>query len=327
MRPSLMQPSRLTRTAFTLVELLVVIAIIGVLVALLLPAVQAAREAARRTQCSNNLKQLGLALHNFHDTYNKLPVGTHDDDNRSFCWRTWILPYVEQTSLYNQMTQNGLWVPPQMGGADNGVNVDSVPSSEVAGVSVLSNLAKTKLSFFMCPSDVLPEKDNDGYYKANYCGNMGPVVGNITSCASAKGSIQDGVLLMANDNTLTWTTSLAAMIDGTSNTIMAGEVSVTENVKAASTGDGRYPIWAGGNNNGSCNGLVGAGATVRFVDVNYFINRKVGAESNSSFGSKHPGGAQFVLGDASVRLLTENIDTLVYRAAGTRNGGEALMLP
>jgi prepilin-type N-terminal cleavage/methylation domain-containing protein len=315
------------RRAFTLVELLVVIAIIGILVALLLPAVQAAREAARRTQCSNNLKQIGLALHNFHDTFQKLPVGTHDDDNKSFGWRTWILPYVEQGPLYNQMVAAGMWVPPQMGGSANGVNVDGVAASEIAGVAAVSNLAKTRLGFYMCPSDILPEKDNDGYAKTNYCGNMGPVVGNITSCASAKGDIQEGVLLMANDNYNTWTTSLATMTDGTSNTIMAGEVSVSENIKPSGLSDSRYPIWAAGNNNGSCNGLVGAGSVLRFVDVNYFINRKVGVESNSSFGSKHPGGAQFVLGDASVRFIPESIDTLVYRAAGTRNGGEALMLP
>lgn len=317
------------RSAFTLVELLVVIAIIGVLVALLLPAVQAAREAARRTQCSNNLKQLGLALHNFHDTYNKLPVGTHDDDNRSFCWRTWILPYMEQTAIYNQMTQAGLWTPPNMGDGANGVNVDSVPASEIPGVTAISDLCKTKLGFYTCPSDILPEKDNDGYFKTNYCGNMGPVVGTITTCASAdaRGDSQQGVLLMSNNNDNTWTTSLAKMIDGTSNTIMAGEVSETANINKLTPNAGAYPIWAGGNNNGGCNGLAGAGATLRFVDINYFINRKTGTESNSSFGSKHPGGAQFVLGDASVRFINESIDSATWRAAGTRDNGEALMLP
>jgi prepilin-type N-terminal cleavage/methylation domain-containing protein len=317
------------RSAFTLVELLVVIAIIGVLVALLLPAVQAAREAARRTQCSNNLKQVGLALHNFHDTYNKLPVGTHDDDNRSFSWRTWILPYMEQTPLYNQMTQAGMWTPPNMGDGANGVNVDTIAASEIAGVSAISDLCKTKLGFYTCPSDTLPEKDNDGYYKTNYCGSMGPVVGTITTCASgdARGDAQQGVLLMSNNNDNTWTSSLAKMIDGTSNTIMAGEVSETANIHKGTPSARAYPIWAGGNNNGSCNGLAGAGSTLRFVDVAYFINRKTGVESDSSFGSKHPGGAQFVLGDASVRFITDSIDSATWRAAGTRDNGEALMLP
>lgn len=318
---------RSVRSAFTLVELLVVIAIIGVLVALLLPAVQAAREAARRTQCSNNLKQLGLALHNFHDTYGKLPVGAHDDDNRSFCWRTWILPFVEQSSLYNQMVGAGMWIPPNMGNGANGVNVDSVPGSEVNGIPALSDLCKTKLTFYTCPSDILPMLDNDGYAKTNYCGNMGPALGTVTGCGSVKGDVQEGVLLFANDNNTTWTTSLAMITDGTSNTIMAGEVTVSENVKPTSLNDARYPIWAGGNNNGSCSGTAAAGATLRFVDVNYFINRKTGAESNSSFGSKHPGGAQFVLADASVRFINESISSEVWRAAGTRNGGEADMLP
>jgi prepilin-type N-terminal cleavage/methylation domain-containing protein len=321
--------SRQRRSAFTLVELLVVIAIIGVLVALLLPAVQAAREAARRSQCSNNLKQLGIAIHMFHDTFHKFPVGTHDDDNRSFCWRTWILPYVEQKSLYDQLVAQGMWVPPQMGGGSNNGNVDSIPGSEVSGNTNLKTLGKTKLGFYNCPSDVLPLYDNDGYAKTSYCGNMGPVVGTPTSCASsnAKGSLQRGVFLMANDNSYTWTTNMASMIDGTSNTIMVGEVSETLNINSKKPSDSRFPIWVGGNNNGGCSGTAGAGATLRFIDLAYYINRRIGNESDSCFGSKHPGGAQFTLGDASVRFVTANVNTTIWRAAGTRDGGESYQLP
>jgi prepilin-type N-terminal cleavage/methylation domain-containing protein len=323
------RPYFLRRTGFTLVELLVVIAIIGVLVALLLPAVQAAREAARRTQCGNNMKQIGIATHNFHDTYNKLPLGAYDDDNDNFGWRTWILPFAEQTPLYTKMVEAGLFVPPNMGGGANGISADSVPGAQIDGVTALSDLCKTaKLNFYMCPSDVLPERNNGNYYKANYCGNIGPVPpGTLNQCAGIKGSAQLGVFLLANDNSNTWTTSLAAITDGTSNTIMVGEVTTSEGVRQSNTGHRAYPIWPGGNQNGGCNGIEGAGAVFRLVDVDYFINRKVGEQSNMSFGSKHPGGAQFVLGDASVRFITDNISTVIYRAAGTRDGGESEQLP
>ena len=122
-----MNPRSHHRRAFTLVELLVVIAIIGILVALLLPAIQAAREAARRTQCSNNIKQIGIALQNFHDTYKKFPPAAGDDDTNEWGWGTYLLSFMEQGVLYDQLSADSgrFWAVPNMGGP-NGVNIDTM---------------------------------------------------------------------------------------------------------------------------------------------------------------------------------------------------------
>lgn len=323
------------RSGFTLIELLVVIAIIAILIALLVPAVQKVRESAARTQCQNNIKQLGLAIHAFHDTYKKFPLGTHDDDNRSFCWRTWILPFIEQDPLYKQMVAAGLWVPPGMGGDTNGVggsalNVDGVATSEISSAGgTIQTLCKAKISVYTCPSDVLTDADNDGYAKTNYCGNIGPAVGTIAGCAStdARGNFQQGVFLHANNNDRTWVTRMASITDGTSNTIFVGEVSDSANVSENNNSDGRFPIWASGNNNGGCNGILNSGAVFRFVDVAYPLNcNKTINESNMSFGSKHTGGANFLFGDGAVRFISDTVDVNIYRGLGTRNGGEPVTL-
>lgn len=321
------------RRAFTLIELLVVIAIIAILIALLVPAVQKVREAAARLQCTNNLKQIGLGIHNFHDTYKKFPVGTHDDDNRSFCWRVWILPYIEQGALYNQMVQAGMWLPPGMGGGANGVNVDGVANSEISSAAAtIQALCKSKIAVYTCPSDILPDFDNDGYAKANYCANVGATtdqagtVFNLTGCAVWRGNQQSGILLHANENNNTFTVNMAGITDGTSNTFLVGEVTQTANITATATNHGMWPIWAAGNNGGGCNGVSGGAAVFRYVDTAYPINLKTTTNSDMCFGSFHTGGANFVLADGSVRFVSETVSTLAYRAAGTRHFGEAISL-
>jgi prepilin-type N-terminal cleavage/methylation domain-containing protein len=367
---------------FTLVELLVVIAIIGILVALLLPAVQAAREAARRNQCQNNLKQLGIGLHNFHDVNKKFPVGTHDDDNRSYCWRTWLLPYIEQEAIYNKMvaqdnsvplnalglsagpavgvTIGGIWVPPDMGGGTNkdylsppttnwSVDNGTDKWTEISGGNAfMVAQGKTVLPGFLCPSDILPIVDNDGFGKTNYVGNMGSLYndGQFNTCAAPNGSVQNGILLVANNNNNTWVVRMNEIIDGTAFTFLVGECTASENVRPNNTGFGGFPIWIAGNNNGGCNGAGHSGSICRHVGANYqngvyysngaavaslshiyTLNRRTGVDSDASFGSQHRGGANFVLCDGSTRFLADTVDIKVYSAAGTRGGQESLALP
>ncbi|ADG67457.1 protein of unknown function DUF1559 [Planctopirus limnophila DSM 3776] len=322
------------RTGFTLIELLVVIAIIAILIALLLPAVQQAREAARRTQCRNNLKQFGLALHNFHDTYNVFPTGMSDDDNRSWGWGAAILPELDQAPLYNLLVADVLYfhrVPVNSSGYLRHANIDGTPANNAAEINgnAAGGAARNTLAAFVCPSDVLPAKDNDGYAKSNYLGNIGGEISTTCADGNWRGNRQTGIFLMSNNNDDTWFTKMRDITDGTSNTAMLGEVSISANVSPTNTGNGNYPLWAGGNNNAGCNGRSSIGGQLRIMDNVLDATTgqglyRINGGSDQGFGSRHTGGAHFLMGDGAVKFLSENIDLTLYRGIGSKNGGETL---
>ena len=334
------------RRAFTLVELLVVIAIIGILVALLLPAIQAAREAARRSQCSNNLKQIGVALHNFHDTYKKFPVGTTDDDGNNIGFRAYLLPFIEQQAMWDELVVGG-YEPMVVTGPHKGMDggactVSGVTYASMGGRNEIQNapanaVGNRALAAYMCPSDILPALDDDGYGKSNYNGCAGPLLGNNWSgCAVWKGQNQTGVLTYDNDNCLTWVWGMADVVDGTSTTFAVGERTVCGWVEPNRIGDNSFPAWIGGNNDGGCNGFDAGGNVLSITDAVFYLNRGLytrqilkidDAESQACFGSQHPGGAQFVMVDGSTHFVNDTIDTVTYANLGNRRDGEVVAFP
>jgi len=311
------------RFAFTLVELLVVIAIIGILIALLLPAVQAAREAARRSQCSNNLKQIGLAVHNYFDTHKIFPSGiidtnpnlnsgTGEAENRNaIAWSALILPFVEQAPLYDQVKSQTFncgrnWA------RDYGGSNDMIPAAEQV------------IPAYNCPSDTMegvnPKRRFDGKSpgKTNYMANSG----------SAAAMDRRGVFWAGSE------IKFRDIRDGTSNTAMVVERTGTTEMGSKSC-DGTFcnwnaGLWIGARPIGSA---VPWHTGVNLTDVCsyggrnavYLINRSTRTWGPSwSNGSDHPGGLQWALCDASVNFVSETIDMLTYRYLRERQDGKVI---
>jgi prepilin-type N-terminal cleavage/methylation domain-containing protein/prepilin-type processing-associated H-X9-DG protein len=315
-----MSPRPIARPAFTLIELLVVIAIIAVLIALLVPAVQKVRESAARTQCANNLKQIGIACHAHHDTYGYLPVnryggysGAPDQygslngwgkNSRDWSFLAMILPFIEQASIYQQ---------------------GNIPKSTFAGSGVVG----ITICIYLCPSDpgalLGPQVENNIYTNdlalalTSYKGVMGsnygwgaydnPGTGPITSPNWADNdpwANGDGIMLACSYMS---PRRFAQITDGTSNTFMVGEDYWDVNT------DGGYS-WAStvGANTGCAIPLNFTPVSGTWVDM-------------YAFRSRHPGGANFVYADASVHYVIDSIALSVYRAMGTIQGGEVASVP
>jgi prepilin-type N-terminal cleavage/methylation domain-containing protein/prepilin-type processing-associated H-X9-DG protein len=337
------------RYAFTLIELLVVIAIIAVLIALLLPAVQSAREAARRAQCTNNLKQIGLALHNYGDTFGAFAPGGISDTGWVGTWWGWtafILPQMEQTPLYNSInfSLQNINQPNGNAAADPQVTVWRTivssylcPSDPSAGSGMVQNLswltqgANWNLLGTQYTAAVTCYIGNWGDMKTGnttfdlYSGESPPGVGPIWGCGGTfRGIFSD----CSNGKS----TALRDITDGTSNTFLMGECSPNMNGSLAwVNGDG---IWASTvvPLNWKCDLKDGAvdqtdGTTCNLSHLNDFTqalhcwrNQTV----NYGFKSYHPGGANFAFCDGSVRFVKQSTSPRVYNALGTKAAGEVV---
>lgn len=270
-------------SAFTLVELLVVIAIIGILVALLLPAVQASREAARRIQCANNLKQLGLAMHNYHDIYKCLPPGfmvvnERGQINGGWAWGVFLMPFIEQSPLQDKLS------------------VTRYTLNEVVSDPALMPLLQTQLSVMKCPSSTVePLRE--------YLGGTGIMVSTANyMCCRGFFRYSGATHLQKRNNGIFYGeshTRFADITDGLSNTIALGERTV---LPMYLNDPKKWPSWCGP---GGLTATKGIGST---VSSSVYDKMNHPADIHL-FSSDHPGGANFCFADGSVHFLAETIES------------------
>jgi len=298
---------------FTLIELLVVIAIIGVLVGLLLPAVQQARESARRSSCTNQLKQLALALHNYANSQKKFPAGTQSANNvtgypTNWCksysanearasWTVLILPFLEQTAMYDSASFDSRFTS----------------SSNVPGLSGNDTLFHRPNPSFWCPSDINSAADSN---RTNYYGVQGG--GATPSCANQGNNrvfYVDGVLIHNKQ------IGFHEITDGTSNVFMLGESKYC--LTPTGRPDGIHTGWASGAK------LDSFGSPYVCAAAKEQINSISGSGGDRDtlnimtrlFGSFHPGGCSFAFADGSVTFISDSISLQIYQQLAGRGDG------
>ena len=301
------------RPAFTLVELLVVIAIIGILVGMLLPAVQMVREAARRTECLNNLKQMALAMHHYHDSHRKFTPGYTWPAQTM--WSAYILPHIDQNNIYNTIDLDGPWAE------------DDTPNEMACG---------TYISLFQCPSSGVFE--HAGEFENQ--GIKDRVPSNYLACSSGTNNRESGELpyvgMPESDGIFfrNSATKFKDIIDGTSSTVLLGEAIFD------------YDIWGQDYHNGwevvdhwyigtrefdneypehfpdiSTEVSEALTSTACPINSTYIENAPVN-DKELCVSSRHPSGAQVAFADGHARFIAENIDLVLWSALGTRAGGE-----
>ena len=316
------------RKGFTLVELLVVIAIIGILVGLLLPAVQAAREAARRMQCGNNLKQIGLAMHNYADVNKRFPPGNITDGDccstPSFTvWSVSILPYLEQANLHGNVYNPNL------------------PIEHASN----SFLRQTKLPTYNCPSDPVAGQllvpgsgphNNLTSMTSSYRGMGGVAWGMSGEYAFRRqwdsSDILNSACPAANKGVLHWTgrvngvanqyrpETFATIVDGTSNTLMVGEYTTMTEPR-------RTSFWAFAYTSFALSVMTPESRTL-IADYNKCVAQGDSNPCKRAWGSFHAAGQiQFLKCDGSVGGIAPTIDMTVYRGMSTIAGGEVAIDP
>ncbi|QDT64148.1 DUF1559 domain-containing protein [Calycomorphotria hydatis] len=314
-----------SRRGFTLVELLVVIAIIAILIALLLPAVQQAREAARRSDCKNRMKQIALALHNYHDNFSVFPAGAYhfwgpNDSSSETCrnlaplpfidkassmpWTVSILPYMEEANLYFEFD------------LDN-------PGTFGSFLSDLDDIAYNNLDpwsrnmpKYQCPSDPFsPPTANNTNYVGVQGGGTVTSGGIVCRPTNTNRVFSDNGILYLNSKV-----RIRDITDGTTNTFMVAETKY--HPSSAFPGATNYHSWASGAKTSPDYALM-ATATVAYLGINVI---DVPVTSPWDYvtrfqGSFHTGGCNFALADGSIQFISETLDTEIYRRLGQRNDG------